>query len=104
MNTRSRISVAGTAVAVALAASVVVLAAPPLRTAPRGVGRVSDFTTIRDRVQGWLSTQGFTGFAVSEVMAFSNNHYVAVNDKSGKPAFELLYYPRTNWLMEEQAG
>ena len=34
-------------------------------------------------------------------MAFSNNDYVAVNDQSGKPAFELLYYPRTNWLLEE---
>ena len=37
-------------------------------------------------------------------MAFSNNDYIAVNDKNGKPAFELLYYPRTKWLLEEHAS
>jgi hypothetical protein len=37
-------------------------------------------------------------------MAFSNNDYVAVNDRSGKPAFELLYYPGTKWLLEEHVS
>jgi len=58
-------------------------------------------TTVRNRVNSWLSGDGFKGFKVSEVMAFTNNDYVAVQDKSGKPAFELLTDLNTNWLMEE---
>jgi hypothetical protein len=56
---------------------------------------------VADRVNGWLATSGFDGFKVAEVMAFNNNDYVAVHDKAGKPAFELLTDLSTNWLMEE---
>jgi hypothetical protein len=56
---------------------------------------------VGDRVNDWLAASGFKGFTVSEVMAFSNNDYVAVHDRSGKPAFELLTDLNTNWLMEE---
>jgi hypothetical protein len=108
MNTRVRFSVASTAaVALALAASALVLAAPQLRSGSASTHTVrsaSDPTAVRDRVQGWLATEGFAGFKVSEVMAFSNNDYVAVNDKTGKPAFELLTAPNLSWVMEEPAS
>ena len=44
------------------------------------------------------------GFRVSEVMAFSHNDYVAVDDEQGKPAFELLVAPNQSWVMEEPAS
>jgi hypothetical protein len=56
---------------------------------------------LSDRVDSWLGENGFKGFKVAEVMAFTNNDYVAVHDTSGKPAFELLTDLNTNWLMEE---
>ena len=60
---------------------------------------------VRMNVERWLARAGFTGFHVSEVMAFSDNNYVAVNDKQGKPEFELLVAPNgRNWLMEEPAS
>ena len=49
----------------------------------------------------WLQTSGFKGFRVSEVMAFSLNDYVAVHDRKGNPAFELLTGRNLGWLMEE---
>jgi hypothetical protein len=108
MNTRNRLSLAGIAVVTAaLAASTLTFAAAQQRsgsTSARAVSAQPDLAAVRDRVESWLSTQGFAGFKVSEVMAFSNNDYVAVNDKSGKPAFELLYYPRTKWLLEEHVS
>jgi len=55
---------------------------------------------VRDRVERWLQSPGLSGFRVSEVMAFTNNDYVAVQDARGKPAFELLTEP-SGWLMEE---
>ncbi|HEY8673160.1 MAG TPA: hypothetical protein VIM76_05320, partial [Candidatus Dormibacteraeota bacterium] len=55
---------------------------------------------VRDRVERWLQSPGLSGFRVSEVMAFTNNDYVAVQDARGKPAFELLTAP-SGWLMEE---
>jgi hypothetical protein len=56
------------------------------------------------RVNHWLGSNGFSGFRVAEVMAFSNNDYAAISDKSGKPAFELLIAPDKSWLMEEPAS
>jgi hypothetical protein len=56
---------------------------------------------VRAQVDSWLASSGFKGFRVAEVMAFTNNDYVAVHDKSGKPAFELLTDLETNWVMEE---
>ena len=72
-------------------------------TGQAGTGRPSaaQLKTVRDRVDSWLAGDGFKGFTVSEVMAFTNNDYVAVRDASGKPAFELLTDLNTNWLMEE---
>jgi len=58
-------------------------------------------SAARDRVEQWLGSVGFAGFRVSEVMAFSTNDYVAINNKNGKPAFELLMAPNRSWLMEE---
>jgi hypothetical protein len=59
---------------------------------------------LRSRVEAWLHTNGFRGFKVDEVMAFTNNDYAAVSDKAGKPAFELLVAPDRSWLMEEPAS
>jgi hypothetical protein len=72
-------------------------------TGATGTGKPSaaQLTTVRDRVNSWLAEDGFKGFKVSEVMAFTNNDYIAVRDASGKPAFELLTDLNTNWLMEE---
>ena len=59
----------------------------------------------RTSVEHWLATAGFKGFRVSEVMAFSDNDYVAVKDKKGKAAFELLVAPNgRSWLMQEPAS
>ncbi len=56
---------------------------------------------VRDRIDRWLAQAGFAGFRVAEVMAFTNNDYVAVHDPRGKPAFELLTDLATSWVMEE---
>ena len=64
-------------------------------------GATSSLGTVRTRVERWLRENGFAGFRASEVMAFSNNDYVAVADAKGKPAFELLAAPNLSWLMEE---
>ncbi len=61
----------------------------------------AQLTGVIHRVNGWLAANGFKGFKVAEVMAFSNNDYVAVHDSAGKPAFEMLTDLNTNWLMEE---
>jgi hypothetical protein len=61
----------------------------------------AQLTHVADQVNGWLASTGYTGFKAAEVMAFTNNDYVAVQDRNGKPAFELLTDLNTNWLMEE---
>ena len=61
----------------------------------------AQLTSLSDRVNSWLGTNGYKGFKVAEVMAFTNNDYIAVHDPSGKPAFELLTDLNANWLMEE---
>jgi hypothetical protein len=56
---------------------------------------------VAAQINLWLTESGFKGFRVAEVMAFTNNDYVAVHDQQGMPAFELLTNLRTNWVMEE---
>ena len=56
---------------------------------------------IATRVNSWLAARGFKGCKTAEVMAFTNNDYVAVHDAQGRPAFELLTNLRTTWVMEE---
>ena len=57
--------------------------------------------TVRTQVERWLRSRGYSGLRVSEVMAFSNNDYVAIRNAKGKPAFELLAARNLSWLMEE---
>jgi hypothetical protein len=61
----------------------------------------AQLTTIRNRIDGWLGQVGYSGFKVAEVMAFTNTDYVAVHNRSGKPAFELLTNLSASWVMEE---
>ncbi len=61
----------------------------------------ADLDNVRDQVKTWLVTNGFDGYGVSEVMAFTNNDYVAVETPKGKNAFELLAAPGAGWLMLE---
>jgi hypothetical protein len=61
----------------------------------------SQLQHIKTEVDSWLASSGFKGFSVAEVMAFTNNDYVAVHDAQGTPAFELLTNLETTWVMEE---
>jgi hypothetical protein len=56
---------------------------------------------LATRVNSWLAASGFKGFKTAEVMAFTNNDYVAVHNVQGMPAFELLTNLKTTWMMEE---
>ena len=100
MNKRTRISVAGiVAVGIALAATAMAFAALQQRSGTASVRTASATPNSRPSATGSTAgsrSNGFEGFTVGEVMAFSNNDYVAVNDSNGKPAFELLIYPQTN--------
>ncbi len=103
----------GSAVALAAAAVAVAMGPGMMGSAVGGNGgggagatgaakpTAAQLNGVRLRVNGWLGSNGFIGFKVGEVMAFTNNDYVAVRDKSGRPAFELLTDLKTNWLMEE---
>ena len=64
----------------------------------------AELSAVQGTVQQWLASAGFKGFRVSEVMAFADNDYVAVNGKEGSPAFELIIAPDLSWLMEEPAS
>jgi hypothetical protein len=68
---------------------------------PRTSVSGSDIVRTQERVARWLAGAGFEGFRVAEVMAFSNNDYVAVYDARGVPAFELLVGAGQAWVMEE---
>jgi hypothetical protein len=57
--------------------------------------------SVGSHIDTWLAQRGFSGFTVAEVMAFTNNDYVAVHDPNGMPAFELLTDLKTTWVMEE---
>ena len=74
----------------------------PARAA--GPSSPASLRTVQRQVESWLRGRGFGRFRVSEVMAFSNNDYVAVRDGKGQPAFELLTTPGSGWLMEEPAS
>jgi len=86
---------AGSFVATALAA--IALAGPTLPAPPSP----DALAGARDQAQTWLGAHGYPGYAVSEVMAFTKNDYVAVADPAGRPAFELLLYPSVGWVMPE---
>jgi hypothetical protein len=60
-----------------------------------------ELDNVRDQVTTWLVRNGFEGYGVSEVMAFSNNDYIAVETPKGDNAFELLAAPGAGWLMLE---
>ena len=100
--------------AAVLAVGAATLAAASFATASTRLHQASSATavsptqsalgTARVSVQQWLVGAGFKGFRVSEVMAFNNNDYVAVDGTNGKPAFELLTSPSGNWVMEEPAS
>ena len=75
------------------------------RSAPSAaVPTSAELSAVQGTVQQWLASLGFKGFRVSEVMAFTNNDYVAVDGKNRKPAFELIIAPDLSWLMEEPAS
>ncbi len=61
----------------------------------------ADLDHVRDQVTTWLVKNGFDGYRVSEVMAFTNNDYIAIETPSGLNAFELLAAPGAGWLMLE---
>lgn len=61
----------------------------------------AELDNVRDQITTWLVKNGFENYGVSEVMAFSNNDYIAVETPKGKDAFELLAGPGAGWLMLE---
>jgi hypothetical protein len=94
--------------ALALAAASLTMSSTRVGSALSNAARVTpspaELATVRNRVEQWLGSAGFSGFRVSEVMAFADNYYAAVNGKDGKPAFELIVAPDKSWLMEELAS
>lgn len=90
-----------------MAAVAVIVAAPA--SAGNGVLRPvapspQELSSLHDQLQTWLVNHDFVGFRVSELMAFTQNDYAAVSGKNGKPAFELLVWPKQGWVMEEPAS
>jgi hypothetical protein len=61
----------------------------------------NDLNAVREQASVWLRARGLDGFKVAEVMAFTRNDYVAVEDANGRGAFELISGPRGEWLMPE---
>jgi len=102
-----RLATAVAVLAAALACAGAVAATPP----PSYVGApgslqaekptAADLDNVREQVLTWLEVNGFDGYGVSSVMAFSNNDYVAVETPKGLNAFELLAAPAAGWLMLE---
>ncbi len=89
-------------------AAVALIVALPVSASSRVLAPVPPspqaLTTLHDQLQTWLVSRGFSGFRVSELMAFTQNDYAVVADTHGKPAFELLVWPRQGWTMEEPAS
>jgi hypothetical protein len=73
----------------------------PAPSSPARSASKADLKTVRERASAWLRDRGFGGYRVAEVMAFTNNDYIAVEDSAGHGAFELLSGPRGEWLMLE---
>lgn len=94
--------------ALALAAASLAMSSTRVGSASSNAVRVTpspaELATVHDRVEQWLGSAGFSGFRVSEMIAFTDNYYAAVNGKDGKPAFELIVAPDRSWLMEELAS
>jgi hypothetical protein len=84
-------------VGVLIAAALAPAAAPRV---PKGEAR-APLPVVRQEVDRWLVEFGLPGFYAAEVMAFTNNDYVAVADAAGNPAFELLVAADASWVMEE---
>ena len=61
----------------------------------------AELDNVRAQITTWLARNGFDGYRVSEVTAFTNNDYVVVQTKAGRDAFELLAAPGAGWLMLE---
>lgn len=89
-----------------------VLSARSARTPPPGyVGApgsvqaeaptAAELDAVRAQVTTWLVRNGFDGYRVAEVAAFTNNDYVLVQTPKGMDAFELLTAPAAGWLMLE---
>jgi hypothetical protein len=90
---------------VAALAAVALIVGVPASASPRMlVPPPQALNSVHGQVQTWLVTHHFSGFRVSEVMAFADNDYVAVSDTTGKPAFELLAWPTHGWVIQEFAG
>ena len=82
--------------AIAMTVVAFATASSETRRSPATAGAVptsAELTTVQSAVQQWLASAGFKGSRVAEVMAFTNNDYVAVDGRNGKPAFELIIAP-----------
>ena len=73
----------------------------PTPSSPARSASAKNLNAVRGRANAWLRERGFDGFQAAEVMAFTRNDYVAVEDANGHGAFELLSGPRGEWLMPE---
>jgi hypothetical protein len=73
----------------------------PTPSSPARSASARDLNAVRERANAWLRSRGFDGLEVAEVMAFTRNDYVAIEDASGHGAFELISGPRGEWLMPE---
>src|SRR5665811_1590733 len=73
----------------------------PTPSSPARSASAKDLNAVRERANAWLRARGFHGLKVAEVMAFTRNDYVAVEDANGHGAFELISGPRGEWLMPE---
>lgn len=73
----------------------------PTPSSPARSASARDLNTVRERANAWLRARGFDGLEGAEVMAFTRNDYVAVEDANGHGAFELISGPRGEWLMPE---
>jgi hypothetical protein len=103
-------SFAGVAIVVA---ALVILSAPGTAAtpAPGYVGApgsiqaepptAAELDSVRAQVTTWLVRNGFDGYRVSRVTAWTNNDSIVVQDRRGANAFELLASPGAGWLMQE---
>jgi hypothetical protein len=97
------------AVTAILAASVYVAGVRGAAPAPGYVGApgseqaepptAAELGNVRAQITTWLERNGFRGYRVAEVRAFTNGDYVVVQTKNGADAFELIASPGAGWLM-----
>jgi hypothetical protein len=104
MTLRPRTLVIALAVALAVAGAAWAATPPPSYVgAPGSVTAerptAAELDNVREQVLTWLERNGFEGYDVSRVLAFTNNDYIVVRDTRGTNAFELLASPGAGWLM-----